>query len=427
MGVGVALPLLDAMLPAQTPLKNTAANPGTRFGFIYIPHGMIMDRWTPATEGANFEIPPTLSPLKSLQDQVVVVSGLEARTAGPPPPPLPPGGDHSRSAAAFLSGAWPERQGVRLGTTVDQVIAQKLGQDTPLPSLELGIEDVGYTGLCGDGYSCVYVNTISWATPTKPLPMERNPLVVFERLFGDGSTPEQRSAHRKDDRSVLDSISEDVARLRLRIGPRDRIRLDEYLDEIREIERRLRLVGNATANLPVADVPFGVPQSFDEHTKLMYDLQVLAYRTEITRVSTFMYARDQTPRTYPESGVNVPFHSASHHASKPEAIQTFATINHYHVGLLAYFLEKLRSTPDGDGTLLDHSLVLLGSTMSNGDIHDHSPLPLVIAGGASGRLKGGRHLRFPLHTPLSNLLRGVLHKVDIPMESFGDSTGALEI
>jgi hypothetical protein len=257
--------------------------------------------------------------------------------------------------------------------------------------------------------------------------MERNPLVVFERLFGDGSTAEMRSARRKEDRSVLDSITGDVARLRLRVGPGDRNRLEEYLDEIREIERRLRLVGNATADLPLGAAPVGVPQSFDEHARLMYDLQALAYKAEISRVSTFMYARDQTPRTYPDSGVSVPFHSASHHASKPEAMETFAKINTYHLQLLAHFLKKLQSTADGDGTLLDHSLILLGSTMSNGDIHAHSPLPMVVVGGASGRLKGGRHLRFPEHTPLSNLLLGVLHKVDIPMESFGDSTGPLEI
>lgn len=424
MGVTVALPFLEAMLPAQTPLKKAAAAT-PRFTFVYLPHGMILDELTPASEGTNFEITTILTPLESFRQQLHVVSGLEAAQAGDGS-----GGDHMRSAAAYLSGAPPQRnagQNAYLATTVDQVIAQKIGQETPLPSLELGIEDTSYTGVCDDGYSCSYMNTISWATPRKPLPMERNPLVVFERLFGDGSTPEQRLTRRKEDRSILDSVTHDVARLGKVIGPSDRSRLDEYLDEIREIERRLQAVSKATADLAVPEAPVGVPQSWDEHARLMYDLQALAFRADITRVSTFMYSRDKINRTFPESGVTIGFHSASHTSGAAEAKKTFARMNTYHTQVLAHYLNKLRSTPDGDGNLLDHSLVMFGSSMSNGDVHDHSPLPIVVVGGAAGRLKSGRHVRYPAHTPLANLLLGILHKLDIPKESFGDSTEPIEI
>jgi hypothetical protein len=427
-GAAVALPFLEAMLPAQTPLARSAAVPQARFSFIYVPHGAIMKQFTPATEGANFEFTPILKPLEPFKEQVLVVSGLEAAMAGPAPGQS--GGDHSRSAAVFLSGARPKHtagQDVHLGTTLDQVIAKNVGQDTALPSLELGIEDVGYTGICGYGYSCSYVNTISWETPSKPLPMEINPQVVFERLFGDGSTPAERVELKRENRSILDSITHDVARLRVRLGSSDRTRMDDYLDDIREIERRLQMVDKGAANVIEPEVPPGVPQSFDEHAKLMYDLQALAFKADITRVSTFMYARDNSNRLFPESGVTAPFHSASHHSDRPAGIETFAKINRYHIDLLAHFLDRLRSTPDGDGTLLDHSLILLGSTMSNGNEHDHAPLPMVVAGGASGRLKGGRHLRFPERTPLSNLLLSVLDKAAIPRESFGDSTEQLTI
>src|SRR5262245_50938328 len=311
-GVSVALPFLEAMLPAQTPLKNTVAAPASRFAFVYLPHGMIMDALTPATLGTNFEITTILTPLQPFRSQLHVVSGLEAATAGDGS-----GGDHMRSAAAFLSAASPQRnagQNAYLASTVDQVIAQKIGQDTPLPSLELGIEDTSYTGVCDDGYACSYMNTISWATPRKPLPMERNPLVVFERLFGDGSTVEQRTTRRKEDRSILDSVTHDVARIGKVIGPSDRTRLDEYLDEIRQLERRLQAVTKATAELPVAEAPVGVPQSWDEHAKLMHDLQALAFRADITRVSTFMYSRDKINRTFPDSGVTAGFHSAYHNS-----------------------------------------------------------------------------------------------------------------
>jgi hypothetical protein len=427
-GAAVALPFLESMLPAQTRLASSAANPVSRASFIYIPHGAIMSQWTPAQQGTRFDLPPILQSLEPFRDQLTVVSGLEAAMAGPATGES--GGDHSRSAAVFLSGARPKHTAgsdVYLGTTVDQLVARKIGQDTPLPSLELGIEDVGYTGICGYGYSCSYLNTISWETPTKPLPMEINPQVVFERLFGDGATAEERIERKRQDRSILDSITHDVARLKKQIGSSDRTRLTDYLDDIREIERRLKLAENAGADSTQAETPIGIPQSFDEHVKLMYDLQVLAFKAEITRVSTFMYSRDNSNRTFPASGATVPFHGASHHSNRPEAIATYARINAYHISLLGHFLQRLRSTPDGDGTLLDHSLVVLGSTMSNGNEHDHAPLPMLVAGGVSGQLRGGRHLQFAARTPLSNLMLALLHKLGIERESIGDSTGALDI
>jgi hypothetical protein len=428
MGTAIALPLLDSMVPAQTPLAKTAASPKSRFCGIYIPHGAIMKQFTPDKEGSGFDFKPILSPLEPFRDRLLVISGLEAKTAGPALGES--GGDHSRSAAAFLSGARAKHTSgvdVYLNTTIDQMIARQIGQDTLLPSIELGIEDVGYTGICGYGYSCAYVNTIAWETPTRPLPMEVYPQVVFERLFGDGSNPAQRVARKKEDQSILDSITHDVARVRKVVGPSDRTRLDDYLEDVREIERRLQVAAKVSEEAPNAEVPVGVPQSFDQHCKLMFDLQAIAYTADITRVSTFMYARDNSNHTYPDSGVNVSFHGASHHGNKPASIETFAKINKYHMQLFAYFLDKLMKTPDGDGSLLDHSTVLLGSSMSNANEHDHGPLPMVIAGGGSGAWKGGRHLKFAENTPNSNLLLTVLDRFGIQKESYGDSTGKLNI
>ncbi|HEY6342389.1 MAG TPA: DUF1552 domain-containing protein [Bryobacteraceae bacterium] len=424
-GVSVALPFLDAMLPAQSPIRWSAAAPPSRFSFVYVPHGMIMDEFTPASEGADFEITNILTPLEPFRDRLTIVSGLEARPAG-----AGSAGDHMRSAAAYLSGTPPQKnagQNAYLSTTVDQVIAQKIGRDSPLASLEVGIEDTGYAGICDDGFSCSYLNTISWAAPQKPLPMERNPRVVMERLFGDGSTAEERIRNRQENGSILDSIIHEATSLRSSIGPRDRTRLDQYLDEIREIERRLQASTKASADLPFADAPAGLPQSWDEHAKLMYDLQALAFMSDITRVSTFMYSKDKINRTFPASGIKTGFHAASHTSGSAAAKKDFAQINRYHIDVLAYFVKKLQATPDGDGTLLDHSTIMLGSTMSNGDIHDHSPLPILLLGRASGQIKGGRHVRYPQHTPLSNLLLTILHKAGIPQQSFGDSTGPLEI
>ncbi len=310
--------------------------------------------------------------------------------------------------------------------TIDQVLAEHIGQDTPLPSIELAIEEVGLN--CGSGYGCAYFNTISWRTPTLPLPMENSPQVVFERLFGDGNNSALRLARKKQDRSILDSVTDKVARLQGTLDLSDRARLAEYLDDIREIERRIQKATEQSANNPdIPEAPVGIPEAFEDHLKLMFDLQALAWRAEITRITTLMYARDTSGATYPGSGVRDGFHTASHHSNVRAKMDTFAQINQYHVKMLAYLLEKLHATPDGDGNLLDHSVVLYGSSMSNGNQHDHDPLPIVVAGGASGRLQGGRHLKFAPHTPMSNLMLALLDKLGVHQASFGDSTGMLEI
>jgi hypothetical protein len=424
MGVTLALPLLDSMVPAQTPLAKTAATPKNRFCGIYVPHGATMDKWTPAQEGTGFELSETLKPLAKVRDQVNVISNLAHPQAGGVGSDA--GGDHARSAPVFLSGSHPEKGSVHGGITMDQLLAEKIGQDTPLPSIELSLEEAGLN--CGSGYGCSYYNTISWRTPTLPLPMENSPQVVFERLFGDGSNAAQRLARKQSDRSILDSVTEKVARLQGTLDPSDRNRLSEYLDDIREIERRIQKAEEQSKNeVNVPDAPVGIPEAFDEHIKLMYDLLVLAYRADITRISTMMYARDTSGATYPASGVRDGFHGASHHSNIRSRMDSFALINRYHVQTLAYFLEKLRATPDGQGNLLDHAVVLYGSSMSNGNQHDHDPLPIVLAGGASGKLAGGRHLTYAQHTPASNLLLSMLDKLGVRQDSHGDSTGKLEV
>jgi uncharacterized protein DUF1552 len=424
MGVAVALPVLDSMIPAQTPLAKTAAAPKSRFCGIYIPHGATMDKWTPAAEGAEFEFTESLRPLEKLRDRVNIVSNLAHPLAGGVGSDA--GADHARSAAVFLSGAHPEKGSVHAGTTIDQVLAQHMGQDTPLPSIELALEEVALN--CGSGYGCAYFNTISWKSATLPLPMENSPQVVFERLFGDGTNSAQRLSRKQQDGSILDSVTDKVARLQGTLDPSDRVRLTEYLDDIREIERRIqKATEQSSNNVEIPEAPVGIPEAFEDHIKLMFDLQVLAYRAEITRISTMMYARDTSGATYPGSGVRDGFHTASHHSNVRANMDKFALINRYHVQMLGYFLDKLHSTPDGDGNLLDHSVVLYGSSMSNGNQHDHDPLPIIVAGGASGRLQGGRHLRFQPHTPMSNLMLALLDKLGVPQEHFGDSTGKLEI
>jgi hypothetical protein len=408
MGVSISLPLLDSMLPAQTPLAKTAANPKTRLACMYVPHGAIMGKFTPA------------EPFRSY---VNVISNLAHPLAGGVNSDA--GADHQRSAAVFLSGAHPEKGSeVQVGKTMDQVAADKIGQDTPLPSLELSIEDVSLS--CGSGYGCAYMNTISWKTATTPLPMENNPQVVFERLFGAGRNNAERVTRREEAGSILDSVQEEIASLRKKLPEAYRTRLAEYLDDVREIERRIQKAA-VPKDLTVPDAPVGIPDSFSDHLKLMFDLQVLAYKADITRISTLMFARDTSTVVYPESGVRSGFHSASHHSDVPENMEKFAQINRYHASMLAYFLKKLQATPDGDGTLLDHSMVLYGSAMSDGNKHNHDPLPIVLAGGASGQLKGGRHLRFAQHTTMSNLLLAMLDKLGAPATRFGDSTAELEI
>jgi Protein of unknown function (DUF1552) len=423
MGVTLALPLLESMIPAATLLGQTAAKSRTRLGAIYFPHGAIMPQWTPAAEGAGFELTPILQPLKPFYNQITVVSDLRHANAYGSGATA----NHNRSAAAFLSGAFAETGAQpSLGITVDQIAAQKMGQDTPLPSLELTIEEPSLN--CGDGLSCSYRDTISWQGPHAPLPMQNNPQVVFERLFGDGNTAELRKTRRAQSISLLDSVVGEAATLQRKLPASDRTRLDQYLSDVREIERRVQKAGQQLSDdLPVPPAPTGVPRDVEEHIKLMYDLQVLAWQAEITRISTFLMCKELSGTTYPKSGIRDPFHTLSHHSNVKDNIDRFALLNAYHVSLFGYFLEKLRATPDGDGTLLDHSLVLYGSGMSDGNQHNHTDLPIIVAGGASGRLKGGRHLRHPKNTPMANLLVAILDTLEIPTDKFGDSTGEVSL
>jgi len=428
-GVTLALPLLESMVPAATSLAATAAAAKTRLGCIYIPHGATMDKWTPAGDGTAFEFSEILQPLAPLRDRITVISDL----AHAPVAPLTgedTGGaeNHVRAAAVFLSGAHPlKKTEAHVGSTVDQIAAHHVGQDTPLPSIELSIEAVNLT--CGDaGFTCAYRNTLSWKSATLPLPMENNPQIVFERLFGDGSTDAQRQERRQQSRSLLDSITRQVPSLEKDLPAGDRQRLHDYLDEVREIERRVNQVdAHLSRDLDLPDAPVGIPAAFEDHLKLMFDLQVLAYKSEITRISTLMLARENSNAVFPATGVRDGFHNASHHSNERKNMDQFAVINQYHIKMLAYFLERLRSTPDGDGTLLDHSLILYGSSLSDGNEHNFDPLPVVVAGGASGQIKGGRHLRHAPHTPMANLLLTMLDKVGARVDAIGDSTGRLEL
>jgi hypothetical protein len=425
MGVTMALPLLDSMIPAQTAM----AKPQIRLGFCFIPHGGVMNNWTPAEEGA-LKLSRTLMPLEPFRDQVVVVSNLAHAMAGPAGPG-DNGGDHTRSPAVFLNGVHPKRTDgadIHAGVTIDQIAAMKIGQETPLPSLELATEDYsGLVGSCDVGFSCAYMNTISWRTPTTPLPMEINPRLVFDRMFGDGATPEERLERIEQQRSILDAVTNQVRRLQGGLGSSDRSRVSEYLDTVREIERRIQLAEkqNSNSSVSVPDSPSGIPDDHEAHSKLMFDLMALAFQTEITRISTFMMAREVSYRTFPMLGISEGFHPASHHQNNAARLENLTKINTYHVSLVAHFLEKLRSTPDGDGNLLDHSLILYGSGMSNSNVHNHSPLPVLVAGGAAGKMKGGRHLKYPENTPMANLLLTILNKAGIQQESVGDSTGLL--
>jgi hypothetical protein len=423
IGATLALPLLDGMIPALTAQSRTAAKPVHRFGVMYVVNGMIMQSWTPSAEGAGYELTPILQPLKPFYDQAVIVSDLRHALAYGSGATA----NHNRSAAAYLSGAFAETGAQpSLGVTVDQLAAQQIGQDTPLPSLELTIEEPSLN--CGDGLSCSYRDTISWQGPHAPLPMQNNPQVVFERLFGDGNTAEQRKTRRAQSISLLDSVMGEAAALQRKLPASDRTRLDQYLSDVREIERRVQKAGQQLSDdLPVPPAPTGVPKDVEEHIKLMYDLQVLAWQAEITRVSTFLMCKELSGQTYPKSGVRDAFHTLSHHSNVKENIDRFSVLNRYHVGLFTYFLEKLKTTPDGDGTLLDHSLVLYGSGMSDGNQHNHTDLPVILAGGASGRLKGGRHVRNPKDTPMANLLVSMLDKVGVKQESLGDSSGRVSL
>ena len=425
-GAAIAMPLLESMIPAGAARAATGDVPRSRFACVYIPHGAVMSRWTPETDDTGFELPPILQSLEPFRDRLNIVSDLTLPLAYGQDASA--GANHTRSSAVWITCAQPETgSSPRLGTSVDQAAAAHFGQDTPLPSLEVSIEEGGLSG--GSGLSGAYSNTISWRTPTAPLPMENDPQVVFERLFGDGSTPEERSSRRRQAQSLLDSVVGDIGALQRSLPPGDRARLDRYLEDVREVERRIALAAQQIPDdLELPPKPGGVPDDFEEHVKLMFDLQALAWQADITRVSTMMIAKEVSNAVYPVSGVNDPFHNLSHHSEVPANIDRLAQLNEYHTrATIGYFLGKLRDTPDGDGNLLDHSVVLYGSGMSNSNQHDHEPLPILLAGGASGKLAGGRHLRAGSGTPMANLLVAVLNKLDVPAESFGDSTGVLEI
>jgi hypothetical protein len=428
VGATLGLPLLEAMLPALSPAARAQVVAPTRFTGIFVPHGAAPGYWIPESNERNFKFPFIFEPLQPFRERVVLTSGLWSQSSENPPGVT--GADHF-VASAFLCAVKPRKTtgaDVEAGVTIDQVIAQKIGQETLLPSVQLAVEDPGANASnCGEGYSCVYTNTISWATPVRPLPMQVNPQVVFERLFGDGGTAAERALRREQQRSILDSVTDSLATLEGKVGAADRVRLDQYLTDVREIERRLQIATQASSETPPIAMPYGVPESFDEHIKLQFDLLALAFQADITRVATLLYARDLTGRVYPESGTNISFHGGSHHAEDPGRVAQYARLNRYHVQTLAYFAAKLKSIEEGDGTLLDHSLVLYGSNMGNSNQHLHYDVPHVLVGGASGRLEGNRHLKFPSKTvPSGNLLLSILDRFDVHEDSFGDSTGRIE-
>jgi len=440
MGVSLALPLLDSMVPAQTPIAKTAAAPKTRLACIEMVHGAAGSTadgtekhyWSPAEEGRDFKFSQTLEPLEPLREYITVVSDTDLHPATAWSA-AEEGADHFRSSAVYLTAAHPkmtEGSDYFAGTSIDQLYAQRFGQDTPLPSIQLCIEMVDASGACDYGYACVYADTISWASPTQPLPMTLDPRMAFESLFGEGGTPDERLARQKVNRSILDWISKDVARLQKGLGPSDRSRLNQYLDDVREIERRIQRIEKYNASgearaLPAA--PLGVPDSYEEHVKLMFDLQALAFMTETTRVSAFKMSRDVSTRVFPESGIKQPFHPCSHHQENPAKIAEFAKLNRYHVSLIPYFLNKLKSTPDGDGSLLDHSVVIYGSPLGDSNVHNHKRVPIFLAGHANGQLKGNLHIRAKDGTPMANVLLTMAHKLGVDVQSFGDSNGEVAI
>ena len=431
LGTAVALPLLDGMVPALTALGRTVARPKPRLGVVYVPHGAVMDNWTPVTDGAGFAFTPILQPLEGFRDHLSVMTGLDHAPAAQLPGD--PAGGHGRISGAFLTGihAKPtEGADFEAGISVDQIAAEQLGQQTQLASLELGIGLPEFGGACDAGFSCAYISTLCWSTPTTPLPMESNPRAVFERLFGDGTStdPAQRRERMQRDRSILDAVTRKVARLQDGLGATDRAKLGDYLAAVRDVERRIqRAEAEGDRELPVVERPSAsVPASFEDYVKVMFDLQVLAYQADLTRVITFMMTPELSAQTYPQIGVPDPHHALSHHENKRESLEKLTKVGTYHTTLFSYYLEKLRNTPDGDGTLLDQVMVLYGSGMSNSNLHNIQKLPIVLAGGGAGRLRGGRHIRYPDETPLTNLYMTLLGKLGVPIERVGDSTGELQ-
>jgi len=423
MQASIALPLLDAMIPAATALDKTPAKPVRRLGFVFIPMGCDHSRWTPKDEPTLNELTPILRPLENVKDQLTVITNLDLKNSYP--------GTHTTSNAGFLSAAYAkhtESSDYHLGTTIDQYAAKQIGQETPLPSLELSMDLMQIVGQCNNGYACVYQNNLSWSSPTTPLPSEAHPRVVFERLFGDGGSLEERRASLQRRASLLDWVMDDLASLKRELGMADRVRVDQYLDSVREVERQIELAEKGAVDNPLPDLdrPTGVPAAYADHAKLMFDLQVLAYQGDITRIITFQLARETSNRTYPEVGVPDPHHPVSHHGNDPFKIEQLSKINEFHVSLFAEYLEKLNATQDGNGSLLDHTVLLYGSGMGNSDAHAPKDLPILLAGGANGTLKGGRHIRAAEGTPLTNLYMSMLDKLGIPTDGIGDSSGFLE-
>jgi len=432
LGTALALPLLDSMIPAMNASKGVASGAPVRLGFVYVPNGIIPAAWTPTAEGTAFEFNRTMKAIEPFRDQLTVVSGLaqiNGRALGDG------AGDHGRAGATWLTGAHPKKTegaGIHAGISADQVAAKEFGKSTQLASLEIGLDSPSLAGGCDSGYSCAYTNTISWRSPTTPLPMEMNPRALFERLFGEGDStdPAARMKALKDQSSVLDYITGDINRLQTNLGARDRGKLSEYVDSIRDVERRIQKAEeqNASMKMPVIERPAGVPADFEEHAKLMMDLQVIAFQADLTRVITFMIAREGSNRSYRQIGVSDGHHSVTHHGNDPDKVEKTTLIDTYHVKLFSYYLSKLQSTRDGDGSLLDHSLILYGSSICDGNAHTHHNLPLVLAGGGSGQVKGGRHIRFPEETHMNNLLMTMLDKAKVPLpDQLGDSTGELQL
>jgi len=423
MGATLALPLLDAMVPAMSALSKGAP----RFAAIYCGNGANMNDWTPATEGVGFAFSPILKPLEAFRDRTLVLTGLDnfpATDQGDS------GGQHPRAAPAFMSCVHPkqtEGADVQAGTTIDQLIARQICRDSKLASLELAVDRNDVVGACDHGYACAYMNSMSWKTPTMPLPSETNPRAVFERLFGSGDTAEARVVRSQEDRSILDGVMQEISQLRRRVGPRDGAKLSEYLDAIRDVEQRIAKSESYNGDFAVPERPAGVPETFKEYAELMFDLQALAFQADITRVSSFLMARENVNRSYSEIGLPEAHHSISHHGNNPEKMAVYSKLNTYHVETLAYFLRKLQAIPDGDGTLLDHSIVLYGSGMSDGNTHNNFNVPVVVVGGRDQQMKGNRHLVYQKGTPLANLSLSLMDKFGVNLERFGDSTGELDL
>lgn len=429
-GAAMALPFLDAMVPAFAATTKSAASPAVRMGFVYVPNGIIESSWMPEAEGAGFAFNATMKALEPFRDQTLVLSNLaqmNGRSLGDG------GGDHARAGASWLTGVHPKKTegaGIRSGISADQIAAREFGKQTQFGSLEIGVEAPSLAGGCDSGYSCAYTNTISWSSATTPNPMEVNPRVLFERLFGDGESTDaaSRLESMRERGSLLDFVKGSLDRLQTKLGQGDRRKLTEYLDAIRDIERRIQKAEeqNATMKIPTIDLPVSAPEEFVEHTRLMMDLMVAAFQTDMTRVVTFMMAREGSFRSYREIGVTDGHHSCTHHQGDPEKIANTIKINTHHVNQLAYLIDRMKATPDGDGTLLDHSMILYGSSIADGNRHTHTNLPTVLVGGASGKLRGDRHIRYAPETPLNNLLLSMLDKAGVATETLGDSTGKLE-